>query len=472
MQVVFSAPIDPTTLTSGSVQLLRGAKPIAGTLRFADAAHLQAQFHGDAPLAPQTEYQLVITTAIRDMNGLPLDSDVNVPFTTGATAAATNLVFATVSVGWGHACGVTTTGAAYCWGDNYVGALGDGTITSSTVPVLVAGGLTFASVSAGFFHTCGVTTAGDAYCWGAGGILGDGPNGIWSPAPVRVVGGLTFASVSTGGSHTCGLTTAGAAYCWGPGYYGQLGVGGAQSGVNTPTAVGGGLTFTTVSAGGNHSCGVTTAGAAYCWGMNTMGELGVGTTTGPELCENGGSFACSTLPIPVAGGLTFANVAAGGSHTCGVATGGVPYCWGNNLHGLLGTGTNGTGPEECADVAGVGGPDWGPSVIPCSRVPARVAGGINLASLSTGGQDWLVCGLTSTGRAYCWGGDMFSNGSNTTPVAVAGGLTFATLSAGLISACGVTPTGVAYCWGANIRGQLGDGTTTFSTVPVRVAGQQ
>jgi hypothetical protein len=204
--------------------------------------------------------------------------------------------------------------------------------------------------------------------------------------------------------------------------------------------------------------------------MNTMGELGVGTSTGPELCENGGSFACSILPIPVVGGLTFASVSTGGTHTCGLTTSGVPYCWGNNVHGLLGNGTNGTGPEECPDLGGI--MDWGPSVIPCSRVPAMVAGGINLTSLSSRGQDWIACGLTSTGRAYCWGTAPFvSDPPRTAPEPVAGGLTFTTLSASQGSACGVTAAGVAYCWGVNDTGQLGNGTTTYSTVPVKVAGQ-
>src|SRR5439155_7778918 len=100
---------------------------------------------------------------------------------------------------------------------------------------------------------------------------------------------------------TCGVTTSGAAYCWG--LRGQLGDGTSGTDRLTPVAVSGGLTFAAVSARGFHTCGVTTSGAAYCWGTNGSGELGNGTRTG------------SLIPVAVSGGLTFAAVSAGDSDT-------------------------------------------------------------------------------------------------------------------------------------------------------------
>jgi len=192
---------------------------------------------------------------------------------------------ATVDAGASHSCALRASGQAYCWGYNGNGRLGDGTTTRRLVPTPVAGGLTFASLSAGAVHTCGVATSGAAYCWGynGDGELGDGTT-TQQLVPNAVAGGLTFASVNAGAgqslntAYTCGVTSSGAAYCWGTNFYGQLGDGTTTQRL-VPNTVAGGLTFADVRAGGNHTCGVTTSGAAYCWGLNGNGELGDGTTT-------------------------------------------------------------------------------------------------------------------------------------------------------------------------------------------------
>jgi len=396
----------------------------------------------------------ILTLGCADSTG-PAAPTTGPAASTGPTAPAT-VAFASVSAGYSHTCGLTIRGAAYCWGDNSDGELGDGTTAfSSTTPVPVAGELTFATVSAGFSHTCGVTTAGALYCWGGGYIpLGD------SSTPVVVAPGLIFAAVSVGLFHACGVTTAGAAYCWGEGGSGELGDGTTASSRTTPARVAGGLTFASVSAGVYTSCGVTTTGVAYCWGENVLAGLGTGTSAGPEQCY--ALYSCSTVPVAVTGGRRFRQVDAKVYAACGVTTSGTAYCWGSDLNDDLGFGTK-TGPEQCA---------WDENnSFPCSRVPFVVPGAPNLVSLSDA--DTYTCGLTSTGVAYCWGypqnvGNLLSN---TAPVAVPGGLTFATLSAGPYSTCGVTTAGVAYCWGDNSSGELGDGTTTFSSVPVKVAGQ-
>src|SRR5437870_4737781 len=259
------------------------------------------------------------------------------------TATATSGV--TVDAGGFHSCAVRA-GQAFCWGNNGSGELGDGTTTGRPVPTPVGGGLSFAALSAGGSYTCGLTASGVAYCWGfnAFGDLGDGTT-TDRLVPTPVAGGLSFAALSAGFAHTCGVTTSGAAYCWGFNGSGGLGDGTTTQRL-VPTPVAGGLTFAALSGatGGNYTCGVTTAGAAYCWGFNGSGNLGDGTTTQ------------RLVPTPVAGGLPFAAVSAGTNHTCGATTSGAAYCWGDNTVGELGDGTR-TGRLVPTAVVFATGPD-------------------------------------------------------------------------------------------------------------------
>ena len=212
----------------------------------------------------------------------------------------------------------------------------------------------------------------------------------------------------------------------------------------TPTPVVGGLTFSSLAVGNQHVCGVSTSGSAYCWGSTPNGAFGDGTV-GKHL-----------TPTPTAPGMTFGSIVAGSDFTCALTIAGAAYCWGLGPTGQLGDGgdTNSTRP-----------------------VP--VAGGLSFRSLAAGGQ--TVCGLTTEGKAYCWGYNFYgtvgdgTSGTDTgptrrpTPVAVAGGLTFETLSAGYATMCGVTAGGAGYCWGYNY-GAVGDGTSDHRSSPTAVAG--
>jgi alpha-tubulin suppressor-like RCC1 family protein len=148
-----------------------------------------------------------------------------------------------------------------------------------------------------------------------------------------VAGGLTFDSITAGFAHTCALTSAGEAFCWGDNAHGQLGDGTTTMRL-TPVPVAGGLTFTSLSAGFYHTCGITTTNAAYCWGRNTPNSIQ--ETTGGQLGD--GTTTSRALPTLVSGGFTFQSISAGEVSTCGVTTGGVAYCWGDNEYGQLGTG--------------------------------------------------------------------------------------------------------------------------------------
>jgi alpha-tubulin suppressor-like RCC1 family protein len=252
-------------------------------------------------------------------------------------AVAGGLTFNAVSAGVDHSCGLATGGAIYCWGDNYNGELGNGAISYvNSSPVRVSGESSFVAVAAGYQYSCGLTTAGAAYCWGDNnyGELGTGDS-TSSAVPVPVAGGLVFRALSVGYLHACGLTPDGAAYCWGGNFEGELGNGTTQ-GSTRPVAVSGNLSFASISAGQWATCGVTTTGVAYCWGYNGYGQLGNAAATL--------TLAPNSTPLPVSGGLTFTTVGTGYLHTCGVTPQGAAYCWGDNSEGELGDGSTAIHP--------------------------------------------------------------------------------------------------------------------------------
>lgn len=263
------------------------------------------------------------------------------------------LRFTSISAGGNHACAIAVGGGAYCWGQDTVGQLGDARRVNSTTPIPVAdgngGAAQFSAITSGLLHTCGLQN-GAAYCWGRtqDGEIGSGANTVFD-TPVLVPGGLGFGAISAGGdtvlapvkgpgvilfrSHTCGIAAGGAAYCWGSNHFGQLGSGTVGGASAVPVPVSGGLAFTRISAGGHHTCGLTTTSEVYCWGRNSDLQLGRGPASG-----GGGD---SSVPVKVQGGalpggVTFTSISAGMHHSCAVGTDGAAYCWGSNIFGALG----------------------------------------------------------------------------------------------------------------------------------------
>jgi len=245
-------------------------------------------------------------------------------------------------------------------------------------------------------------------------------------------------TLSAGAGHTCYVNPRGVASCWGSNSDGELG-NGTTNDSRQPSVVHGSFLFVSISAGFGHTCGVTASAKAFCWGDNASGELG----------SDAGEAA--RLPVPVSGGLQFVAVSAGFNHSCGLTTNGAAYCWGDNEYGQLGTGNK---------AAGI--------------TPAPVAGGHSFRSVRAG--TLFTCGIATAGGAFCWGTNAqgrLGNDSNTDsliPVPVSGGLNFVSITLGDGHACGVTANGQGYCWGYNEYGQLGNGSDSSSLVPSLVAG--
>ena len=254
-------------------------------------------------------------------------------------AVSGEITWSKISTGEDFTCGMNTDGAAYCWGDDSYGYLGNGTsLGSSSTPSPVFNldsGVT--DISSGNYHTCALVSGG-VKCWGynSDGQLGDNSaSGTSSQVPVDV-SGLTsgVAAISCGDYFTCALIESdGSVKCWGNNFSGELGNGeNTDSPVPVTVLDETGLSTLTniisISGGTYHTCAVTNTGAAYCWGDNYGGQLGVGT-------EDAGS----NIPLAVHGLSSGINsISAGGYHTCALMDTGSIKCWGDNDYGELGTG--------------------------------------------------------------------------------------------------------------------------------------
>ena len=276
-----------------------------------------------------------------------------------------------------------------------------------------------------------------------------------SPRPAAASG---VAAVAAGGGHTCALTMAGGVKCWGANTFGQLGDG-TTTDRTTPVDTSG-LTsgVVAVTTGGSHTCAVTDASGVKCWGWNLFGQLGAETA---DLCSAPfwGDSPCSTTPVDVLDLTTgLAAVAAAGEHTCALTTTGGVKCWGGNRFGQLGAETNGRCPY----------PTLGH--VPCSTMPVDVVG-LTSGVAAVAGLSAHTCVLTTAGGLKCWGynfSGQLGDGSrtdHTTPVDVTG-LTsgVAAVAAGGDHTCAVTTAGGVKCWGSNLFGELGAETTDLCSV--------
>ena len=370
-----------------------------------------------------------------------------------------------------HTCAVTSTGGVKCWGDNGNGQLGNGSssgpqtcndgtnsVACSMTPVDVStlsSGI--AKVSPGGYHACVLTTGttGGVKCWGYNkyGQLGNSST-TSSSTPVSVTGlSSGVIDISSGFNHTCALKSGGSVNCWGDDTYGQLGNGVTNTTYSSYQTVSGLTGATAISTGWSHTCAIVSGGAVKCWGANTYGQLGNGTTTD------------SSIPVSVSGissGATSISASNDDSFTCAVVNGGVK-CWGDNYYNQLGVSSS-LGPQYC-----------GSDSDPCSMTPVSVSSLTSgVTAVSTGGTH--ACALTSTGGVKCWGGGVDGSlgngltGDIYTPADVTG-LTsgVSQISMGGFFSCARLSTGSLQCWGNNYYGQLGDGTTTQQNTPVDVS---
>lgn len=369
-----------------------------------------------------------------------------------------------IATGGSHTCALTHVGEVWCWGANDQGQIGSGGGSGSSVPVLVEGIGAVRQLSAGKDHTCAITDDLGVRCWGRNGFgqLGNGgfegsttPVDVCEPgtstpdeaggAPCEPLSGVI--RLSAGGSHTCVVVASDEVLCWGINQDGELGDGTLDA-RNVPVFVEGlaGLA-TRVASGDFHTCALLQAGVVQCWGFNTSGQLGDGTT---EL---------RLSPVTVLGlAVPVWKIAAGGIHTCVLSASGAVWCWGGNLEGQLGDGT-----------------------FENRNLPIAVSGlGSGVRELAMGRKH--TCAVGRNRPVMCWGQNtqgQLGNGTRTSsgvPTEVDQLPKASLVSAGgdrrgdIGHTCAFALGGGLHCWGANVEGQLGVGSLATATIPTAVRG--
>ena len=348
-----------------------------------------------------------------------------------------------------QSCALLDTGGLRCWGSGTSGQIGDGGLTNRLTPVDVSG-LTsgVSAVSSGNYHVCALLNTGAVKCWGYNnkGQLGNSQVSLYVPEKTAVsVTGLSsgVSAISAGNNFTGALLTNGGVKCWGNNSEGQLGNGTTTDSSSPVTVSGLSSSAISIATGYTHACAVLTNGTVKCWGSNSSLELG-----------NGNPVGRSTTPVDVLYlGTGVKSVAAGGSHSCALFNAGNVKCWGSNSYGQTGN-----------------------SFLHWQTGVADV-GNLNSSAISIDLGNSHSCAVLSTGAVRCWGLNNYSqlgNGGTTNthlPVTVSGlssGVT--SVSGGVSYSCATISDGGVKCWGINSWGTLGDGTTTTRSTPVSVNG--
>ena len=336
------------------------------------------------------------------------------------------------------------------WGSNTDGELGDGTTTDASLPVFaeLPARLRYTTVRSSLDTSVALATSGAVFAWGSN-IYGQVGDGTTTPrlTPVRVTlpAGAKVTAVREGGLFTMALTAKGQVLAWGNNFSGQLGDGtGENQSLPVRVRLPKGVTVTAISAGYDSALALTKSGRVLSWGGNLVGQLGTGTTP---------PFRLVPGYVRIPRHTKIASIAAGNGTGYAVTSAGRLLAWGDNAMGRLGDGTTKTRRTP---------------------VQVRLPAGVKVAAATAGVAQALA--LTTGGRVLAWGYNFYGqlgNGSRSDEhvpvwVKLPRGSRVRGLAAGAEYSMALTTGGRVLAWGRNDVGQLGNGSTTGKTTPVRV----
>jgi alpha-tubulin suppressor-like RCC1 family protein len=405
-------------------------------------------------ILPDVGYDSSLTEALNQFGIVPL-----LPNGTGGTPVEWSADFRgleglhilhnateTTLSGFGNTlCMISSDEEVLCWGANDMGQLGQGHATATTgiQSVLLTSEGTPRDIDVGTTHVCVVLSSGQIDCWGQNdqgqlgqdfacvyGSFSDGCNGNFAvPQSGQAVNPTSgnFTQVSVGKAHTCALHENGEVYCWGDNSDGQLGLGTTQS-VSVPTLVNTLVRFTSIDTGDAHTCGIDEQGEVWCWGRNAFGQLGDSTTTSQNL----------PAKVQLPPGFSAKSISVGAEHSCAILNESQPACWGRNSQGQLGDGT----------ILGKISP---------RIVPGSVMG--QVLSIEAGPAQ--TCVVNASAGLWCWGastsGAFLSNSGNAlSPISVETpfGLSIHNIAVGEGQLCSISSRSTLLCRGTNQQGQL------------------
>ena len=383
--------------------------------------------------------------------------------------------YKTIAAGWNHSLAIKEDGSLYVWGNNFSGAVGVGTATSTRVPLKIMDDII--SIAAGGSFSLAVKADGSLWAWGDNsfGQIGDGTvtTHVWDEIfsgwtmgddnnksrPVNIMDHVV--TVAAGYGHSLAIKKDGSLWAWGWNRSGQIGDGTTIDKI-TPVKIMDNVI--SVAAGESHSLALKADGSLWAWGDNLYGQLGDGTVTIDSWTDGERKLTednNKSTPIEIMNSVS--SIASGGWHSLAIKTDGSLWVWGSNSRGEIGDGTVSSFDDDWNRINN----DKSKPVEIMQEV-IYVAAGRSHSLAITADNNLLTWGDNEFGQLgdgtssihdYYW--QEVETNDKSTPIIVIDDANVVSVAGGQHHSLALKSDGSLWAWGNNYSGQLGDGSYTF-----------
>ena len=356
--------------------------------------------------------------------------------------STTTSCFKDISAGARHTIAIKNDGSLWAWGYNHNGQLGDGTRSDKSTPMQIGTATNWASISASMANTLAIKNDGSLWAWGdnSSGQLG---NGTFGPSnsrnsPVQIGIETNWSSICASVEHTIAIKTDGSLWAWGINSSGQLGVGTTAPFSDSPVQIGTATNWASISASNSHNIAIKTDGSLWAWGNNSYGQLGVGDTYDRN------------SPVQVGTATNWASISSGDAHTLAIKNDGSLWAWGENVFGQLGVGDTSN-----------------------RNSPVQVGTATNWGSISSGSGHNIA--TKTDGSLWAWGYNYYgqlgdgTRSDKSTPMQIGIETNWSSICTSDEHTIAIKTDGSLWAWGWNSNGQLGDGSITDKYIPTQIS---